>query len=159
MRPALARSFVFVALLWFVGCNSSTTTAGRDEPVPKADAGRKDGTTAAKTGEVEGRVTFKGVPLPSGTVTLHPEKGAPASGMIADGHYSVTGVKLGAAVVTVESSTDLKEDNSMPEAKDTKGKPGARGVPIPQKYAKKETSPLRIEVHEGKQPFDLEIVP
>lgn len=160
MRFALTRSFTLAALLWCAGCSSSTTTAGRDDPTPKADAGRKDGIPEAKTGQVEGFVTFKGVPLTSGTVTFHPEKSASVSGMVAaDGRYAVAGVPPGNAVVTVESAPGPDGDGPTPEAKGPKGKPSFRGVQIPQKYANKDTSPLRIEVREGKQPFNIEIAP
>jgi len=63
---------LFAGLL-LIGCKSSSTPA-----------------------RVEGKVTYKGKPLPSGTITLVGEKGTPVTVAIGeDGSYKLTGLQAG----------------------------------------------------------------
>jgi hypothetical protein len=55
-------------------------------------------------GEVSGKVTYKGQALPDGTVTLLASDGRPYEGKIqADGSFTIQGVPVGPARVTVTS--------------------------------------------------------
>jgi hypothetical protein len=117
-----------------------------------------------KTGSVTGKVTYKGQPLPGGTVVFHPAKGKPAAGTIqADGTYAIQGVPPGLVVVTIETESVKagpdKGPKLKPPAKDKEPTPGggkaARYVAIPRLYGDVKTSPLRLTVQAGKQVFDI----
>jgi hemoglobin len=83
---------------------------------------------------VSGKVTFKGKPLPDGTVTFVPDKGPVVTAAIAeDGSYTAKDVAPGSYTLAV---TSMK-------------------VALPAKYSGPETSPLKVEVKDGKQNFDV----
>ena len=97
-----------------------------------------------KKGSVAGKVTYKGKPLPGGTITLHVAKGKPIRGSLrADGSYSVKDVPPGQVQVTIETES-------------VKAKAG-KYVPIPLKYADPRTSGLTYEVNKGTQTFHIEL--
>jgi hypothetical protein len=103
----------------------------------------------AATGSVEGKVVFRGQPLPGGVVGFHPEKGKPVLAKIdADGNYLAPAVPVGAVKVTV--------DTKAAKPKPGEGKP-AKYIPIPAKYATPETSDLKLTVQKGKQTFNIEL--
>jgi hypothetical protein len=118
-------------------------------------------------GRVSGTVTYKGQPLPEGSVTFTPvegkgdDSGQLASGQIeSDGSYSLTtfntddGAVLGQHAVTVQS-----RDGSQ-------FKPPQPGEPIkyvlqksriPKKYETVKSTPLRFTVEAGSNEFDIEL--
>jgi hypothetical protein len=111
---------------------------------------------AKKTGSVQGKVSYKGVPLPGGTVTFHPPKGKAISGWLdKEGSYSVKGVPAGPVKVTIETKSLKKLKGGVPKGKAPP--PGTKYVPIPEKYASPETSGLILQVMEGKHTFDIEL--
>jgi hypothetical protein len=120
-----------------------------------------------KTASVSGKVLYKGVPLPGGTVTFHPTKGKAVTGVIqSDGTYEALGVPVGEARLTVETASvkagPAKEPKLKTAPKD-KGLPAKGGgaapryVPIPQLYADVKTSALTVEVKPGKNNVDINL--
>jgi Carboxypeptidase regulatory-like domain/Bacterial-like globin len=92
---------------------------------------------------VEGKVTYKGKPLPSGTITLVGEKGTAVTGAIAeDGSYKLAGLQPGTYKVAV--ATPKVGEKEPP-------------VKIPEKYSDPEKSGLTYEVKKGKQTFDISL--
>jgi hypothetical protein len=132
---------------------------------------------------VSGKITYKGEQVTKGTVTFHPAEGPPYPIAIgSDGTYSMTDVPTGDMVVTVE--TESAKQQTMPtyggrmgkqaeaeankgEAKGRMGPGGGSPAPsdfqqgggkytkIPDKYSKKETSPLKTNLTRGKNTFDI----
>jgi hypothetical protein len=101
---------------------------------------------APQKGSVEGKITFKGKPLPGGTITFHPEKAGPITATInQDGTYAARNVPAGAVKVSIETES----------ARPKPGQPPVRFVPIPKKYAKPDTSGLTFRIVEGKQILDV----
>ena len=121
---------------------------------------------------ITGTVTYKGSPVPAGTVVFHTENmGLYASPLKADGTYEVHDVPKGAFVVTVETESV----NPKKKAKDYGGK-GDKGyqeriaaegnsaankappqtyVQIPSKYANAKTSGLSVTAEAGSQAHDF----
>ena len=130
-RSTLATLCALVALL-------GLGLASRAEEKPK------------EVGKIEGKVNFKGQPLPGGTVSFHPEKGKPFVAQLQeDGTYSVKDVPVGAMKVAVETESVKKGDKPP--------KDGKKYVPIPRKYADPNTSGLTYKVVEGNQTLDIEL--
>jgi hypothetical protein len=122
-----------------------------------------------KLGKVHGKVTYKGKPVESGTVTFNPvpgkggETGQNASGEIeSDGSYVMTtfntgdGAILGQHIVAVVVREKGSENQGKPKPDGTIDYTMPKIV-TPTKYASVETSPLRCTVREGDNPFDIEL--
>lgn len=115
----------------------------------------------AKTATVTGKVTFRGQPLPRGTVAFHPEKGKPIKAKLQeDGTYEAKKVPVGKVRLTVETES-LKPAPRKPPAPGGKPPappapaPAGKYIPIPVKYADPRTSGLTLDVKEGKQVHDI----
>jgi hypothetical protein len=117
---------------------------------------------------VSGTVTYKGKTLNSGTVIFYVgDKTVPAP-ISSDGTYLATGVPVGSAKVTV-AVTDTSNLVPSQMKGGPKGQaehaplpggdsgPAAPPVPIPAKYAAKESSDLSYEIHSGKNAFDIDL--
>jgi hemoglobin len=106
---------------------------------PRAPGGgEKKAPKPAAGGQVTGRVTFEGKPLPSGEIALHDATGKTTKGTVkADGSYEIKDVKPGTYKVTVK--TDDKD------------------VKIPKQYADPSTSALMYEVRAGNQVLDVDL--
>ncbi len=103
------------------------------------------------TGEVSGKVTFNGEPLPGGMVTFIPENGKAEGVRIAeDGSYKVTNIPVGPVRITVTTQAPVK----FPGSKEP-FEPLGKYVPIPARYREAETSGLALEVKKGSQTQDL----
>src|SRR5262249_33291218 len=122
-----------------------------------------------KLGKVHGKVTYKGKPVDSGTVTFNPilgkggETGQNATGEIeSDGSYEMTtfstgdGAILGQHIVAVVVREKGSENLGKPKADGTIDYRMPKIV-TPSKYASVETSPLRCTVREGDNPFDIDL--
>jgi hypothetical protein len=117
------------------------------------------------TGEVSGKVTYRGNPLPGGLVTFVHQDGRIGVGEIhEDGTYSVPEAPGGNVKVTVRTVPPIP---AMPAAVKLPGGigggkaetyyPAGKYVPIPKKYAEGETSGLALTVKRGSQPFDIDL--
>jgi hypothetical protein len=124
------------------------------------------------TGVVEGKVTYKGAPLPSGSIAFHlSNEQSYEDGIQPDGTYQAVGLKPGPYKVTVVTK-EIKGPPQNPPP--LKGPPKGKGPPpkappkgfkfippkyvaIPQRYADPNTSGLMLEVKAGKQPFNIDL--
>jgi hypothetical protein len=117
------------------------------------------------SGVVTGKVSYKGETLTAGIVAFNlpggqEGKSAPIS---ADGTYKAEGVPLGQVVVTVTTPTaqpptaEQAAKNPFLKKKGYVPKQGVKVVSIPPKYSKPALSDLRLTVHEGTQPFDIDL--
>ncbi len=111
-------------------------------------------------GELEGKVTFNGQPLPGGQVIVHPSKGwtdddnaaNKSSSIQPDGSYFIPNLPPGPAKVTVMTSPPFKVwINSANEPKEYLGK----YVPIPENYKDVNKSGLSVEVKKGKTEYNI----
>ena len=120
-----------------------------------------------KLGKVNGKVTYNGKPVTSGTVTFTPEAtkgGATGQGALgqisADGSYDLTtfdtgdGAILGQHIVTVVSYSDPNYGKPKPDGTYDYKLPKPA---IPEKYTKVDQSPLRCTVEEGSKTFAIEM--
>jgi hypothetical protein len=111
-----------------------------------------------RTAKVNGKVTYKGKPVPNGTVTFIPEGGGPsATGEIqSDGTFTMTtyssgdGAILGKHKVVIAAMADMGD--RLPEERSPLPPPI-----VPDKYTSPATSDLTTEVkdEENKPVFDL----
>jgi hypothetical protein len=126
--------------------------------------------TKQDTGWVQGKITYKGAPLPSGLITFHLPTKEPFEDLImSDGSYESVGLPPGQYKVTVIT----KEFKGFPgnpkgkgfpkgQMKGPKGGPPPEYIPpryiaIPQKYADPKTSGLTVQVKVGKQNFNIDL--
>jgi hypothetical protein len=110
-----------------------------------------------RTAEVNGTVTYKGKPVPQGTVTFIPDAGGPsATGEIKDGAFSMTtyvrgdGAVLGKHKVVIAAMQDMKD--RLPEDRNPLPPPI-----VPTKYTSPATTTLTtlVEDKENTPVFDL----
>lgn len=111
------------------------------------------------TGEVNGKVTFKGQPVTEGFVTfMNPNEGGAGEGKIGpDGSYAVVGKLVVGEYIAVVSppmhivDTDPGKSPPAPVEKNVKN--------IPVKYRQQGTTPFKFPVKEGKNEINLEMNP
>jgi hypothetical protein len=128
------------------------------------------------TATVSGRVTYKGRPLPSGTVTIYDADSSVRTGQIApDGTYVITEIATGSAAITVATTPPLParellhitkpppDPTNPPKVSQVKAsgrsETAGRYVPIPARYRKLGESGLRYTVRRGNQTFDIDLQP
>jgi hypothetical protein len=132
---------------------------------------------------VSGKVTYKGQPVPSGTISFHrtgeEQSGAYSFPLKSDGTYEGAGLVAEEMIVTIETES-ANPKRSMP-AYNVRGGGGKnpmadydktmkeRGfkaaasadpsqyVPIPTKYANRKTSPLKAPLTRGKNPLNFDL--
>ena len=121
----------------------------------------------------KGKVTFNKQPVRSGTVTFFAADGRHGSGQINDdGSYEVGDAPIGEATITVTVPDRPMGPGAMvmpttpagmkmpPEMDPGKGAgPSGKVTPIPDKYKKLESSPLKYTVQRGDQEKDIELIP
>lgn len=101
---------------------------------------------------VDGTVSYKGVPVPSGILRVVGEGGDFATTPIrADGTFTLTDVVPGAVRVGI-----MEAPQSAGSSSDGKTGPAARPVPLPAKYKDPQNSGLQYTVVEG-QPLVIEL--
>ncbi len=125
--------------------------------IPAGGAGDKP---ATPRGSIAGKVTFNGKPLPGGTVGFHPEKGkAIVAALQPDGTYAVKELPVGKYRVTIEteSAKPRVKDEAPPKEKEAPKGGAPKYVPIPPVYGRAQTTPLVVEVVEGKQNHDFSL--
>jgi hypothetical protein len=137
IRPtrALALAFATAALTAFLGCSSGPAT-----------------------GDVEGKVTFKGQPVTEGTVTLlNATQGGAAEGQLGpDGRFSIPKVVVGEYVVVVNPPTQMADTDPGKSPPAPVEKPVKN---IPMKYRQQGTTDLKAAVKEGKNEVNLDLRP
>ena len=118
-----------------------------------AGCGRNDGLITAP---VVGKVTYRGKPLPNGTVMFVPGEGPAATGEISrDGSYrlstgSLDGAVLGNHKVSITALADI--GGALPEQRS----PTPPSL-LPAKYLSHETSGLTAEVKQGKNEVNFDL--
>ena len=126
------------------------------------------GGCSSPTKSVAGKVTYKGQPLPGGSIVLHAREGNQkfTSTIRADGTFIFTDAGQGIMVVTVDNKW-LKGalDDTNPQGADPKmiekmmpkDPGGRRYVSIPEKYSNPKPSPLiwEIKARNESKDFDL----
>lgn len=113
------------------------------------------GVAGPKTAIVKGTVTFKGKPVPNGTVTFVPASGHHATGEIRpDGSYTLTSFRPGDGAVpgTYKVIVVAMQDMTgrLPEDRTPLPPPI-----VPNKYTSIATTDLTVEVKEGENQIDL----
>jgi hypothetical protein len=124
--------------------------------------------------KVSGKVTYKGQPVPAGSITFHSEDKGSYSGTLGEGGaYEIPDLPAGTLKVTVETESvnpNKKNptyekgrggaiDNEYQKAMQRPGQndAGKNYVKIPAKYAKPETTDLSVTLKAGKQTQDFEL--
>jgi hypothetical protein len=138
-----------------------------------------------KKGTVSGKVTYDGKPVLVGTVTFHTEKRQVVAAIDDNGVYTVTGVPLGEAKITVDTSTaealrkapagppggppkDIKAPKDFQSQIEKEGGAAnqqlkeraerARNTPdVPTAYTKPDTSGVTLTVKAGSQEFNIDL--
>lgn len=152
---------------WFflVGLAAAVGVAGCNKPV----------------GTVTGKVSYNGLPLKGGNVTLaNAEAGPSYSGTIGeDGMYTILNAQAGEYKVCVETASLKPDPSSMPKTPKVDPKAPKSGddipavgsnprraqearnvkkyVPIPDKYSKTESTDLTYTVVGGNQTNDINL--
>jgi hypothetical protein len=107
------------------------------------------------TGQISGKVTLDGQPLPGGLVTVYDAEGVNNSGMIGkDGSYSVANIPLGKVEICIATAPPSPgiNPNNPPRAQWGEYKK------IPDKYKEKGKSGFSLDVKKGAQTLDLPLV-
>jgi hypothetical protein len=127
MRSGAAATIALALCLLapFAGCGSSAAPQG------------------AKTFPVQGKVTYKGQPLKTGSITFEPE------GAGRDGHADIQ--PDGTFVLTTYKNGDGAVGGTHRVAVSNAGKA------VPLKYASVSSSKVEIEVSEGKTDYRIEL--
>ncbi|NLF09631.1 MAG: hypothetical protein GX594_16870 [Pirellulaceae bacterium] len=121
------------------------------------------------TALVSGKLTFQGKPVATGRIVFHPVDGRrPAMAAInEDGTYQLTtfdtkdGAMLGEHVVTIKSTrtiggTPLDEFAEAPPGAAPAEPPKLEWL-VPEKYSRKDTTPLKATVKDGKNAIDFNL--
>jgi hypothetical protein len=90
---------------------------------------------AEELGTVEGTVTYEGLALQEATITFHLTDDQFVGAKVKEGKYRVDRVPAGKVKVTVV----------------------AKKHRLPEKYAFEETTPLTVEIKEGKNTVNLDL--
>jgi hypothetical protein len=108
------------------------------------------------TGEVQGKVTYKGKPVTEGTVTfLNPKGEGDAEAQITkEGTYAIPKVVVGEYLVTVTPPMVIVDTDpgKSPPAPVEKPAPN-----IPMKYRQQGTTTLKATVNPGKNEVDFDM--
>jgi hypothetical protein len=117
------------------------------------------GPSGPQRGEVEGRVTFKGVPVTEGMISFQRPGSAAESKLGPEGRYSITedgGLPVGEYTITVTPATfEDKSDPTLPP-----GTISEKKAPnIPEKYRREGSTPLKETVKQGKNEFNFDLRP
>jgi hypothetical protein len=125
-------------------------------------------------GQVSGKVTYQGKPLPGGRVTFLTSKGLIFSGPIdAEGNYKVKAA-VGEAKVSVDNSMLKKDEAPKVDIRHPPGvtpPPGVQVeadnssaitgtyVPLPARFQSPDSSGLTCNVQSGSQTHDIDLKP
>jgi hypothetical protein len=112
-----------------------------------------------RTGTVSGKVFYQGKPLPGGNVNFMsegPSATVKSSTIQSDGSYSVSGVPVGLAKITVQGLAqrrlaEFKGQGGSTEQREQKE------IFVPPHYGNAELSGLQFDVKPGSQSHDIEL--
>lgn len=124
--------------------------------------------------DVSGKVTYKGAPVTGGNMLFHVESGGNTPVLLKpDGTFEGTSLPVGEVTVTIETAImktagggqqpkygqgqGQHQAGSSPMPPGVSQGQGGTYVKIPEKYEKKETSPLKRTLKSGKQTWDMEL--
>jgi len=112
-----------------------------------------------KTGTVSGKVLYQSKPLPGGHVNFlseGPNSTVKTSEIQSDGSYSVSGIPVGPAKITVQgvSARNIPQFKGQGEAAQ-QSKP--KEVFVPPQYSNADKSGLKYDVKLGAQSYDIEL--
>ena len=115
------------------------------------------GSDQSRTAIVRGKLTYKGKPVPSGTINFIPASGPAAAGEIqADGTYTLTTYKAGDGAVTGKHAVVIVAmqdmSNRLPEDRSPLPAPI-----VPIKYTSIATSDLRAVVEDKENTIDFDL--
>lgn len=114
------------------------------------------------TAAVSGKITYKGQPVPTGTVSFVSESTV-ASGQISNGQYTVAQAPIGPVKITVSTPAipDAMQQRQMKQSVEGKSATGAAGmtpVAVPPAFANPDSSGLTYTVTSASpQNHDIEI--
>jgi hypothetical protein len=115
---------------------------------------------------VSGKVTYKGEPLPAGSVAIYGANGRVQSGPIAgDGTYTIAKAPVGDVKMTVVTPNPSPETRQGKRGRDPIKHPGAadaapiKVVPIPDRYKEPDKSGLNFTLKSGEQTINLDLTP
>ncbi|MBV9125200.1 MAG: hypothetical protein JO112_17730 [Planctomycetes bacterium] len=113
------------------------------------------------TGNVSGKVTFQGRPLPAGTILFyHGINGVASSDIKPDGTYRVSNVSVGTAKIEIQVPMNIPfAGANLPGASAAPTLPVARAPAIPARYLDREKSGLSCTVTRGNQTHDIDLKP
>ncbi len=111
------------------------------------------------TAPVRGKVTYKGQPVPRGTITFQPDAGPPATGEIqADGSYRLGTFGAGDGAILGHHRVMIIANTADP-TKIPGSSPGyvAPKDLVPKSYGQIDTSGLAVEVTKDKTTYDFDL--
>jgi hypothetical protein len=114
-----------------------------------------------ETGEISGKVTYRGEKLSGGTVGFIADDGREikTAQITAEGAYKIAKVPVGQAAITVVTPPPDFEEQLGKDKSSLKptAKPDAPVVSIPKKYSKPSSSGLTYQVKSGSQTHDINL--
>jgi hypothetical protein len=142
IEPSLAQALALSAILAGItgGCGPGA------EPHPE-------------TVPVQGKVTYKGQPVPRGTITFQPDSGQPATGEIqSDGSYRLGTFSASDGAVLGHHRVMII-DNTADPTKIPGSSPGyvAPKDLVPRSYGQIDTSGLAVDVAKARTTYDFDL--
>jgi hypothetical protein len=111
-------------------------------------------------GPVSGKVIYNKSPLRSGAVTFMNAAGDAANAEIQeDGSYHIEQTPFGECKITVLTTPDPPPSGSVSLPPDAYTKPQGKFMPIPERYARADTTDLKFTVTNKPQTFDVILKP
>lgn len=104
------------------------------------------------TGNVSGKVTVNGQPLPAGMLIITGENQKSITADIKDGNYAVANVPLGKAMIAIRDSPAAPDPMKVDVSKLARAP-----ALVPKKYEKNETSGLTLIVVKGENDFPIDL--
>ena len=142
MQPGLTRALALAAILSGLTGGCGPSAESHPETVP-----------------VQGKVTYKGQPVPKGTITFQPDAGQPATGEIQpDGSYRLGTFGQGDGAVPGHHRVMIIANTADP-TKIPGSSPGyvePRDL-VPKSYGQIDTSGLAADVTKDKTTYDFDL--
>jgi hypothetical protein len=110
-----------------------------------------------KTAVVRGKVTYKGKPVPNGTVNFIPANGPAATGEIGrDGSYRLKTFRPGDGAILGTHKVVIIAMEDVPDRPAEAGSPATPPI-VPLKYTSLGTTDLQVEVKDQENIIDLDL--